>query len=482
MKKIILIILLTTISQISLCQDIQEIKSTVNNIIEGRLYLNNTSPVKFNQEKIFKVAGENKEKAEQRAQSIELNLSDLLKQIKNTKNINNLYIKNKNNTLVTKSNFYLLSITQEDLNSYAMSQEELAEYFITVLNNKIDKAFREYQDNQYRKHSIQKSIITLLVCLLLSGLCLFFQKLFKSKLLFWTMLLSLWIYCASYILSQFPQTRFLQDILESHVLKVYASLLITLWLSTFLIKVSNYFIDKYFNQKTTRQWSSTERKINRINTLEKIIISTTNFIIIITCLILFFVISQVKLISLLAGAGVFSLAAGFLAQDIIRDYINGVLIFIEDQYAVGDIIKIDSHRGEVIDYSLRATKIRNLEGTLITIPHRNISNVENLTNTFSQIDYKIDVDYSTDLDFALRVLQNTVNTLYRDYQELMVETPEMLGVEEFRDSSICLRVLLKTLPSHQWELRRELNLRIKKAFDEYNIVIPFPQRVVHKPS
>ncbi len=130
--------------------------------------------------------------------------------------------------------------------------------------------------------------------------------------------------------------------------------------------------------------------------------------------------------------------------------------------------------------NLRITQIRSADGNLITIPNSQIAVVENLTNGFSRANLGINVAYHTDLDLAIGVIGQVANTMSQEpgWREMIVNPPLILGVDAFGDNSITIRIWIDTQPLQQWNVAREFRLRIKKAFDEAGITIPFPQRSV----
>ena len=169
---------------------------------------------------------------------------------------------------------------------------------------------------------------------------------------------------------------------------------------------------------------------------------------------------------------------GFAAQNLIKDFLNGVVILWEDQYGIGDVVSINSITGYVEFISLRVTKVRSLDGELISISNRMIDTAHNLTSEWSRLNLGIDVAYGTDLDKAISVIQAVAQNLKEDpdWGNLILETPLVLGVDGFGENSITIRLLITTQPMRQWDVGREYRLRLKKAFDEAGITIPFPQR------
>jgi small-conductance mechanosensitive channel len=183
---------------------------------------------------------------------------------------------------------------------------------------------------------------------------------------------------------------------------------------------------------------------------------------------------------LMAGAGVAGLAIGFGAQSLIRDVIAGFFILLEDQFHVGDVIQVAGVNGQVEQMTLRLTTVRDLQGTVHFIPNGEIKVVSNLTKEWSRVVLEIGVDYEEDVDRVIEVLAEVGRSLTEDesFGKLVLEPPQVLGVEALTDSQVTIRMLAKTVPFKQWEVARELRRRIKSGFDREGIRAPYPHRVV----
>jgi small conductance mechanosensitive channel len=182
---------------------------------------------------------------------------------------------------------------------------------------------------------------------------------------------------------------------------------------------------------------------------------------------------------LLAGIGVVGLGISLAAQNILRDFINGLFIIIEDQYNVGDWVGIGSFSGSIESFTMRVTRLRTTDGRLVIIPNGTISQVVNSTKIFSMALIEVGVAYSTDVSKAMGVLQRCAEQTAESFKNEVLAPPTTQGIISFGESDIVLRVLIKTLPGYQWGIERALRLRIKEQFDEEGIEIPFPQVVVH---
>jgi small conductance mechanosensitive channel len=186
----------------------------------------------------------------------------------------------------------------------------------------------------------------------------------------------------------------------------------------------------------------------------------------------------VNLAPLLAGAGVVGLAIGFGSQALVRDFLSGMFILIEDQFGVGDVVNLDGiTSGTVEAISLRTTQLRSVEGTVWHVPNGEIRRVGNMSKHWSRAVLDIEVAYGTDIEQARRVIKQVADEVWRASDEVL-EEPDVQGVERLGASGVTIRLLVKTTPSQQWETSRVLRERIKAAFDANGIEIPFPQQTV----
>jgi len=190
---------------------------------------------------------------------------------------------------------------------------------------------------------------------------------------------------------------------------------------------------------------------------------------------------EIDLAPLIAGAGIGGIALGFGAQSIVKDFLSGLFMLIEDQYGVGDIIDIGDATGTVEKVSLRSTAIRDVYGTVWHVPNGEIARVGNYSQLWSRALIDVEVSYDTDLGLAQGVIQRVADTLWEDPEwggDEVMERPEVWGVQSLGASSVAIRLVVKTEPSQQWAVERELRLRLKVALDDAGIEIPFPQQTV----
>jgi small conductance mechanosensitive channel len=193
---------------------------------------------------------------------------------------------------------------------------------------------------------------------------------------------------------------------------------------------------------------------------------------------------NINVTPLLASAGVAGVAVGFGAQTIVHDVINGMLILVENQFNVGEVVKVASLTGTVEAMSLRKTTLRDGgDGTLYTIPNSQITTVSNLTRDWSQIQVNISVDYREDPDRVISVLTELANGVAQDkrFASVMSGPPQVLGVDAFKGSEVIYPVVFKTTANNQWGVSREFRRLVKIRFQQDRILLGDPQRVYNYP-
>jgi len=185
---------------------------------------------------------------------------------------------------------------------------------------------------------------------------------------------------------------------------------------------------------------------------------------------------------ILGSVAILGLAVSFGSQNLVRDVVNGFFILLENQYAVGEVVNIGGMSGTVEQITIRSTWVRAWTGDLHVIPNGTISKVSNSTRDWAVAPCHIGVGYGSDLAKVKEVVNQVGEEMMQDedWMEVLETAPAWVGVTELGDSAITIRCAAKCRPGSQWGLSRELNQRLKEAFDEAKIDIPFPQRVVHQ--
>ncbi|MBD2774474.1 mechanosensitive ion channel family protein [Iningainema tapete] len=286
-----------------------------------------------------------------------------------------------------------------------------------------------------------------------------------------------------YILGLFPYTRSLQ-------LAIFLGLQIPLKIGIVIVgtyvatRFSYALIDRFtsaiVNSSALLTPENSERLQLRVSTISGVTKSIVTIAWVAVGILVALTFLGINIIPLLAGAGLVGVAVSLASQSLIKDAINGFLIILEDQYALGDVITVGNLGGLVENMNLRITQVRDAEGRLITIPNSEIKIVANLSSRWSRADLNIPIAYNADVNKALKLIETVALDMDRDprWQEQIIETPQILGVDNFGDRGLIIRVWIKTQPLKQWEVAREFRRRLKVAFDEAGINIPQLQPAV----
>ncbi|CAN5225444.1 hypothetical protein BH11PSE4_BH11PSE4_19830 [soil metagenome] len=189
----------------------------------------------------------------------------------------------------------------------------------------------------------------------------------------------------------------------------------------------------------------------------------------------------VNIAPLLAGAGVFGLALGFGAQTLVKDVITGIFILMENTIAIGDVVEVGTHSGLVEKMSIRTVHLRDFDGNVHSIPFGEVQTVKNMSKIFAYAVVDVTVAYRENIDDALAVMAEVAAGMVASgpLSETIIAPFEVVGVEGLQDSAVWLRGRFKTRPLGQWNVRREFYRRIKAAFDERGIEIPYPHRTLY---
>jgi small conductance mechanosensitive channel len=188
---------------------------------------------------------------------------------------------------------------------------------------------------------------------------------------------------------------------------------------------------------------------------------------------------------LIAGAGIAGVALGFGAQSLVKDFLAGIFIIVEDQYGVGDIIDVGEVSGTLVagtveSVSLRSTRLRSVNGTVWHVPNGTILRVGNMSQQWARALLDVSVAYGSDLDVAQAEIKRVADELWHDpaWAGMVLEEPEVWGVEELAADGVTIRLVVKTQPAEQFKVLRELRVRLKQALDAAGVEIPYPQRTV----
>jgi small conductance mechanosensitive channel len=221
-----------------------------------------------------------------------------------------------------------------------------------------------------------------------------------------------------------------------------------------------------------------ERRVQRAKTIGSVLRSIVTFLI--WAVVILMVLSELGLniAPLLASAGIAGVALGFGAQTLVKDFLTGLFMILEDQYGVGDVVDLGEATGVVEAVGLRATRLRSIDGTVWYIPNGEVHRVGNQSQGWARAVLDVSVPYGESLAKATRVLTEVGETIYRDpdWAPVIMEEPEVWGVEAMSAEAVVVRLVVKTKPLEQWRTARELRLRIRNAFAKAGIEVPFPHQ------
>lgn len=249
--------------------------------------------------------------------------------------------------------------------------------------------------------------------------------------------------------------------------------LIILILSLFIIKLLQKGIKKSFA-------AGTRFNPGKSATMTTVCNSVVKYVIYFLMLCYMLTVWGVNPASLLAVGGVASVAVGLGAQSVISDILAGVFILTEDQFGVGDVVRIEGCSGTVESIGMRTTRLRSMDGDVYIIPNGQIKIVTNMSKGFNRAIVDVGISYREDIDGVIKILNNELDKIFTENTvNGILHKPEVLGVESLADSSVVIRIKADCAVGENWNVERQLRRLIKNAFDRESIEIPFPQQVVH---
>ncbi len=242
------------------------------------------------------------------------------------------------------------------------------------------------------------------------------------------------------------------------------------------IKISKRIIKRFFTLRLSKSHTiMDERKANTMISVTSSIVKYVFYFIAICAMLTVF---DIDVRSIIAVAGIGSIAVGFGAQSLVKDFITGFFILFEDQYAIGDYVTISGNTGYVEGISMRLTKVRSIDGKLHLIPNGNVSTVTNMSKGYMNAIIKVGIAYEENVDRAIKVLKDEMSIVYKELEGLRKE-PAVLGVSALSDSAVTITIVAECEIGYNFVNEREILRRIKIRFDKEDISIPYPQTTVH---
>ena len=267
------------------------------------------------------------------------------------------------------------------------------------------------------------------------------------------------------------------DTAQHLLFDVLPKVLVTILIASVLISLLRFFTDRI--ARVAEKHAAAATRISQARTLSSVLRATGIGVISFLAVLQILPVLGFNLAPLLASAGVAGVAIGLACQTVVKDCLNGMLILVEDQYNVGDVIKIAALSGQVESMSLRKTTLRDGDGTLYIVPNSQITTVANMTRDYSVTTINVEVDYSADPDEVVAVLREAAMSVRNDpaFQDAFLEDPTLLGVDAIKGSQVTYPVILKTRANQQWGAKRELQRRIRLTLAEHHMLPGDPLRV-----
>ena len=267
------------------------------------------------------------------------------------------------------------------------------------------------------------------------------------------------------------------DLAQHLLIDVLPKLLVILLLAWLLIRILSFFTDRM--ARIAEKHAAAASRISQARTLSSVLRATGIGVIGTLAALEILPLLGFNLGPLLASAGVAGVAIGLACQTVVKDCLNGMLVLVEDQYNVGDVIKVAGLSGQVEAMSLRKTTLRDGDGTLYIVPNSQITTVANMTRDYSVATVNVEVDFSADPDQVLAVLRETAMGVRNDpaFKDDFMEDPTLLGVDAIKGSQVTYPILLKTRANQQWGAWRELQRRVRLALGEHGFLPGDPLRV-----
>jgi small-conductance mechanosensitive channel len=271
-----------------------------------------------------------------------------------------------------------------------------------------------------------------------------------------------------------------EDWLLSHGVRILIILLVSAVIY-FVLRRLIPLVLKHTMRQRKKGKKAKEELDKRIKTLSRIFVQVGALIIFACAIFMILAELGINITPYLAAAGILGVALGFGAQSLVKDIIGGIFVIIEDQYNVGDVVGIAGISGIVEEINLRRTVLRDLDGIVHFVPNGESGIASNYTREWSRVNLNISVGYGEDLDHAISVINRVCTEMATEpyWKGIILKTPEVLRIDNLGDSGIDIKILGDTKPIRQWETMGEMRKRIKKAFDEEGIEIPWPHTKVY---
>jgi small conductance mechanosensitive channel len=278
--------------------------------------------------------------------------------------------------------------------------------------------------------------------------------------------------------------EFISGVSWDLIIKTGLRVLLILFFAWLAIKVLHRLTQRlqaHLTMKSKEEGEPPSESEKRIETIVRLVRQATLLALWVTVGLVLLKEFGVEVGPIIASAGIVGLAVGFGAQNLVRDFISGFFIILENQIRVGDVAIINGTGGLVDKINFRTVVLRDLSGVVHVFPNGTINTLSNMTNEWSAYVFDLGVAYKENTDRVTEIIKEVGQGMIDDVEfgSLILEPPEIFGVDKFGDSAVVIKGRIKTRPIRQWMVGREFLRRIKLAFDEQNIEIPFPHRTFY---
>jgi small conductance mechanosensitive channel len=369
----------------------------------------------------------------------------------------------------------IATVTVEDAQLAGTTRPVLAQQWQQALQPVLVSALQRRQPGEISANlnaAVRWALVLVAITLLAIGASLLLRKRSQlvAELLLWVLALA-WVAAIMATLLLFPQTV----LLGQFALRA-AGRVAVIWIVAFLLdRAIGMAIDRsaHLFARSKTNTIHRARSLLRAPTISRVINGFKSFIIYFTAVLGTLSALAIPVASVVTIGGIAALAIGFAAQTLVRDCLNGMLVLLEDQYVVGDYVMIGEYNGIVEALTVRVVQIRDGAGNLITVPHSSVVQVSNASRTWSRIDYRVAIDAKSDVPAALTTLREAVEALAEEEQwkSAFIEPVETIGVDLLSRVGIVLRLVVRTAPLRQFELRRALNVRVLERFAAVGIAL-----------
>lgn len=279
--------------------------------------------------------------------------------------------------------------------------------------------------------------------------------------------------------------RFFITSLNRWLITDFISILILILLLIITLRVSTALINRLkgvlLKRMVYREEEPDMEAEKRLNTLMGVLRKIISVVVWTIFIMIFLEKININIIPILSAAGIVGLAVGFGAQELVRDFISGFFILLEDGIRAGDVVTLNGTTGTVEKMELRTITLRDSMGVVHIFQNGKVNTISNMTKGWSAVRFDIGVAYKENLAKVMEVMQQVGDEMYAEdeYKSNMLASVEVSGLNNFGDSALEIRARIRTRPGKQWGIGREYRKRLKEAFDTHNIEIPFPHQTIY---